>query len=101
MQAAPDVFAPAQYVAAMANVDLAELGITSAARLHQAEPPEDAFRLEGIDDIGVVVHLAEGARCERCWQVLPEVGGQAAHDDLCGRCVEAVEAAGVLGVVEG
>ncbi len=32
-----------------------------------------------------------GARCERCWRVLPEVGHVAGHDDLCGRCAEVID----------
>ena len=39
---------------------------------------------------GVVVALAEGRKCERCWQVLPEVGTHADHPDLCHRCHDAV-----------
>jgi len=33
---------------------------------------------------------APGAKCERCWRVLPEVGTHAAHPTLCTRCCEAV-----------
>jgi isoleucyl-tRNA synthetase len=38
------------------------------------------------------VTLAPGAKCERCWKVLPEVGQSPAHPTLCRRC-EAVVAA--------
>ncbi|MDE8345553.1 MAG: class I tRNA ligase family protein, partial [Acidocella sp.] len=34
--------------------------------------------------------LAQGAKCERCWRVLPEVGRNAAHPTLCLRCCETV-----------
>jgi isoleucyl-tRNA synthetase len=30
--------------------------------------------------------IAEGAKCDRCWQVLPEVGSHADHPTLCTRC---------------
>ncbi len=33
---------------------------------------------------------AHGTSCARCWRVLPSVGANAAHADLCDRCVEAV-----------
>jgi isoleucyl-tRNA synthetase len=36
--------------------------------------------------------LADGAKCERCWRVLPEVGANATHPTLCVRCCEAVAA---------
>jgi isoleucyl-tRNA synthetase len=34
--------------------------------------------------------LAPGAKCERCWRVLEEVGTHADHPTLCSRCCEAV-----------
>jgi isoleucyl-tRNA synthetase len=34
---------------------------------------------------------APGAKCVRCWRVLPEVGSMAAHPTLCLRCTDAVE----------
>ncbi len=36
---------------------------------------------------------AQGQKCERCWKVLPEVGGNAKHPTLCRRCCDAVDAA--------
>jgi isoleucyl-tRNA synthetase len=38
------------------------------------------------------VTLAPGAKCERCWKVLPEVGQSAAHPALCRRCEAVVPA---------
>jgi isoleucyl-tRNA synthetase len=37
-------------------------------------------------------NISHGAKCERCWRVLEEVGTNAAHPTLCVRCCEAVEA---------
>ena len=34
--------------------------------------------------------VAPGAKCERCWRVLEEVGSDRRHPTLCLRCVEAV-----------
>ncbi len=80
------------YGAALEGVDLAELSITSAAELVLEAAPEGAFRLEDVAGVAVVSTLAEGQKCERCWQVLPEVGNLPGHEDICGRCAEAVEA---------
>ncbi|MDR1889206.1 MAG: isoleucine--tRNA ligase, partial [Zoogloeaceae bacterium] len=30
---------------------------------------------------------ANGTKCERCWHVREEVGTDAEHPDLCGRCI--------------
>jgi isoleucyl-tRNA synthetase len=35
---------------------------------------------------------AVGQKCQRCWQVLDEVGTIDKHPDLCNRCADAVEA---------
>ncbi len=40
------------------------------------------------------VAVAPGAKCERCWRVLPEVGQSAAHPTLCRRCEAVVEGLG-------
>ncbi len=92
LQAHPTVYAGADDVAAMDGIDLAEVAITSAATLAQGAPPPGAFTLDEAPGVGVVAGLAEGAKCGRCWQVLPEVGGVPGHADLCGRCADAVAA---------
>jgi isoleucyl-tRNA synthetase len=90
LQAAPVVHATADYVAALAGLDLAEICITSAATLQEGEPPADAFTLPDVAGVGVVPGLATGSKCARCWQVLPEVGRSSQHPDLCHRCEDAV-----------
>jgi isoleucyl-tRNA synthetase len=90
LQAAPDVYADDDTVAAMTGVDLAEISITSAATLIAGAPPAGSFSLEDVPGIGVVPNLAEGGKCARCWQVLPDVGTHG-HDEICGRCAAAVE----------
>jgi isoleucyl-tRNA synthetase len=57
--------------------DLAEIAIVSAFELREGEAS------------AVEVHLAEGQKCARCWQVLPEVG-KGRKPDLCLRCDDAV-----------
>ena len=89
LQAHPTVYAPAVYAEALAGLDLAELSITSSASLRIEPPPEGAFTLPDVADLGVVVGLAEGEKCERCWRVLPEVALPKA-DHLCARCAEVV-----------
>lgn len=45
---------------------------------------------EGRDEMARVVH-AQGQKCERCWRWEMNVGENAEHPTLCGRCVEAVK----------
>jgi isoleucyl-tRNA synthetase len=58
----------------------AEVLIVSEVRM---EPPGEG--------LAAGTHLAPGAKCARCWKVLPEVGQQARHPTLCARCADAVD----------
>ncbi|MGD9616902.1 MAG: isoleucine--tRNA ligase [Alphaproteobacteria bacterium] len=91
LQAAVELYVPETLLAMLRGVDLAELCITSAGTARVGPPPDEAFTLPEVPGIGVVVRLAEGARCERCWRVLPEVGHVHGHDDLCRRCVDVLD----------
>jgi isoleucyl-tRNA synthetase len=91
LQAAIDLYVPAETADLLRSVDLAELCITSAGNVTVALPPGNAFTLPDVPGIGVVVRDAPGNKCERCWRVLPEVGSVAGHSDLCCRCAEVVD----------
>jgi len=69
------------------NPELAELAITSEANLVIAQPPAGAFVLEDVPNVGVIVNIASGQKCARCWKVLEEVGHE--REDLCNRCNDA------------
>jgi isoleucyl-tRNA synthetase len=90
LQAAPTVHAGADYVKALAGLNLAEIAITSDARLVEGPPPEGAFTLPDVPGVGVAPASAAGEKCERCWKVLPEVGGDARFPGTCRRCADAV-----------
>ncbi|MBM3582394.1 MAG: isoleucine--tRNA ligase, partial [Alphaproteobacteria bacterium] len=86
LQAAPTVYAGADYVKALAGLNLAEIAITSNARLAEGPPPAGAFVLPDVPGVGVVPAAAEGEKCERCWKVLPDVGHDARFPGTCRRC---------------
>ena len=48
---------------------------------------------ESVDiSLGLIIDVvkAEGAKCDRCWNIRNDVGAQAQHPTLCGRCVGAL-----------
>jgi isoleucyl-tRNA synthetase len=91
LEAAPVLFlAAAADRALFETVDLAEITITSAAHIRDGEGPPDAFRLADVGGAAAIFQAAEGTKCARCWMVLPEVGHQPGHTDLCRRCNIAV-----------
>ncbi len=77
---------------AVGGVDLAEICITSGVTVTREAPPEDAFTLDDVSGVAVVPTLAEGEKCARCWQVLPEVGTDPDVPETCARCADAVRA---------
>jgi isoleucyl-tRNA synthetase len=95
LQAAVELFVPERLADRLRDVDLAELCITSAGTVRVGPAPEDAFTLPDVPDVGVRISLAPGERCERCWRVLREVGGVPGHADLCRRCAEVIDRAGL------
>ncbi len=71
--------------------------ITSYARVHDfAAKPADAAteRLEGGEEVAVKVAATAHPKCVRCWHHRDDVGSNAEHPELCGRCVTNVAGAG-------
>ena len=90
LQAHPVIYANEEYRRAAAGVDLAELCITSAVALSDQPAPDAAYRLADVEGVAVLVGRAAGEKCERCWQVLPEVGTLPDFPGICPRCADAV-----------
>jgi isoleucyl-tRNA synthetase len=75
------------------GVDLGEIAITSGISISEAPAANGAFTLAEVPGVAVLVKPADGGKCDRCWQVLPEVGSHADHPTLCNRCADVVEGA--------
>jgi isoleucyl-tRNA synthetase len=69
--------------------ELDKVLIVSQVNLHQpgTEAPAEAGQYEGLK---VLVSLAEGEKCERCWTVTTDVGSDPDHPTICARCAENV-----------
>ena len=98
LEAAPTVFVHERYRDALAfeDDDCATLFITSGATIAPwSEAPDDGdlVTLPEVPEVGALFAPAAHEKCARCWRLLPEVGGDERHPDICGRCVSAVEAA--------
>ena len=94
LQAAPVVFVDATHAQALRGVDVDEVFITSGARvepLGQDTGHVETFALPDVAGVAVAFNAAEGAKCERCWRVLPEVGSHKTHPKLCLRCADVVD----------
>ena len=84
LQAEVIVAAPAEDYAALESLedDLRFVFITSAARIERA------------DTLAIRVVASAHRKCDRCWHWRADVGADAAHPTLCGRCVANLFGAG-------
>jgi isoleucyl-tRNA synthetase len=91
LEAAPTLHvADAKDADVFKGLDLAEISITSDAKVVTGAAPAGAFKLDDVAGAAVSFAKATGTKCARCWRVLNEVGKSAAHPHLCLRCEAAV-----------
>src|SRR5215213_9425479 len=91
LEAAPIVYVTEiDLFAALVDVDLAEVSITSAATLVEGEEPEDAFRLADVPGVAVVPKLAQGTKCARSWKIATAVGSDPDYPDVTPRDAQAL-----------
>jgi isoleucyl-tRNA synthetase len=69
---------------------------TAGVNMLSAEPPAEAahYTLESGDELWVAVSASSHQKCPRCWHYREDVGGNAEHPELCGRCVDNVAGEG-------
>ncbi|MEY4873073.1 MAG: hypothetical protein RLZZ563_2403, partial [Pseudomonadota bacterium] len=89
LEAAPQVFVSPTLAALLGQVDFADLCITSGITISSDAAPEGAFALADVPGVAVVFQPAVGQKCERCWQILPDVGTHK-HPATCQRCNDAL-----------
>ena len=71
--------------------------ITSEARVNPLEERPDsaiAAKLANGDSLYIEADASSHQKCVRCWHHRADVGSDASHPDLCGRCVENVSGDG-------
>jgi isoleucyl-tRNA synthetase len=73
-------------------VDLPALFIVSCVEVETIAEVDGKDHELSLASLGLVIHIvkAEGAKCDRCWNIRNDVGAEAQHPTLCSRCVEAV-----------
>ena len=70
--------------------DLPALFIVSCVKVEKVATLPGAGLVEASLGLAIEVVKAEGTKCDRCWNIRQDVGSQAQHPTLCGRCVEAL-----------
>ena len=93
LEAAPTAYiADKELLAALADVDFAEVCITSGIEVIDGwgNRPADAFTSPDVAGVAVVSHLAVGKKCARSWRITTDVGTDPAYPDLSARDAAAV-----------
>lgn len=72
------------------ELNLPDLFIVSSVHVHAdgIPVPNGALQAAGV---AVVVTVAEGVKCERCWHICEDVGVQSDYPDVCGRCADILQ----------
>ncbi|WP_163132953.1 isoleucine--tRNA ligase [Agarivorans sp. Alg241-V36] len=68
--------------------------LTSEVSLQALTEASDSAAATELDNLKVMVEVASGAKCDRCWHHREDVGQNAEHPSLCGRCVTNVAGEG-------
>jgi len=69
--------------------------MTSATLVQEAtSQPADSVVAEGLEGVWLQSMASADEKCVRCWHHRDDVGSNAEHPELCGRCVENVIGSG-------
>jgi isoleucyl-tRNA synthetase len=99
LEASPVIYiADRQMLATLFDVDLAEVCITSNYEVQEGEAPANAFRLDNVAGVAVVVEKAVGIKCARSWKILPTIGEDKDYPDVSPRDAKALREWKALGV---
>lgn len=100
LEAAPVVhIADAGLAAAVADVDMAEICITSGIAILGGEAPQGAFALDEVKGVAVVPALASGEKCARSWRYTDDVGSDPEFPDVSARDAAALRELRALGLL--
>ncbi|MDR1560915.1 MAG: isoleucine--tRNA ligase [Holosporaceae bacterium] len=82
LQACVKIFDPEQIIPIKDERFWKEVSITSDVVIKNNRIPGNAFVSEDLKEIGIVVSVANGKKCERCWEVVTSLN----EDNICKRC---------------
>jgi isoleucyl-tRNA synthetase len=99
LEASPIVYVSnRELLGTLFDVDLAEVCITSNYEVREGDAPADAFRLNDVPGVAVVVEKAVGIKCARSWKILPTVGDDPDYPDVSPRDAKALREWKAVGV---
>ncbi|MGL5362674.1 MAG: isoleucine--tRNA ligase, partial [Bosea sp. (in: a-proteobacteria)] len=86
LEAMPRVWlSDADLAAALSGLDMAEICITSRIAIDNGQGPDDAFRLDDVAGVAVVIEKASGIKCARSWKYFDPATADPAYPDVTPR----------------
>jgi isoleucyl-tRNA synthetase len=99
LDSAPEIFiVDEELLHAVHGIDMAEICITSDAKVTHGAGPDGAYKLDEVHGVAVLPHKAQGTKCARSWKVSPDVGADADYPDVTPRDADALREWAKLGV---
>jgi isoleucyl-tRNA synthetase len=99
LEAAPTIYvADRALLGLLADIDLAEVCITSNYEVQEDAAPAGAFTLSDVPGVAVVVERAVGTKCARSWRILPTVGADPEYPEVSPRDAKALREWKAMGV---
>ncbi|MGJ5202140.1 isoleucine--tRNA ligase [Bradyrhizobium sp. HKCCYLR20261] len=99
LEASPIIYvADRALLGTLFDTDLAEVCITSNYEVREGDAPAEAFRLDAVPGVAVVVEKAVGRKCARSWKILESVGEDKDYPDVSPRDAKALREWKALGV---
>ena len=89
LEASVTLYADAELAAKLTALgdELRFVLLTSGATVADyAAATAEAQQSEGLKGLKIALHKAEGEKCPRCWHYTTDVGQNAEHAAVCGRC---------------
>ncbi|CCG88337.1 isoleucine--tRNA ligase [Erwinia piriflorinigrans] len=97
LEASVTLYADAQLAEKLTSLgeELRFVLLTSGAEVADyAQAPDDAQQSETVKGLKIALRKAEGEKCPRCWHYTSDIGQNAEHAEMCGRCVTNVAGSG-------
>lgn len=92
-----DIYCETDIFSTLSQLDdeLRFIFITSYIRIHSLNEKNDDC-IKAIEGVFIKVSKSRHEKCVRCWHHREDVGNNAKHPELCGRCVENVDGKGEI-----
>ncbi len=81
LQAKVSLYAPLELLYRKDNSFWEEIAITSQFEIIETKAPQEAFVLDEFPSVAVLISLAQGEKCERCWKI-----SKLNANRICDRC---------------